>query len=555
SNVASPDHLYNGSGLFDVDLMVTNADGCSNTSSQQVFISPKPEVDFGFDIPCVGNVGTQFNDLSTVGSSDITGWSWRVNGVERSTLPQPILVFDTPGQTTIELEVTSSNGCKESMQQDLTILESPEPNFEIQMGCDGEAFTFFNSTPDATGFSYAWSVEDALYTTADASHVFSAPGMYEVMLEVTGANLCVNAGAQQVEVLELPEPSFSFTGSCTNEIIEAQDQSTSSNDPIAERIWLLDDQPVGSGATLILANQQEGIYTLTLQLETQQGCIVETQQSLTIDASPTAALSTPRAFGVPGDQLLFENTSSGFSQRRWFLDNVLVAESGSLQEIVFQEPGNYVVRVEAENSLGCIATAYQEVLIAIPQIDVSIANMEFFENGSEGIVRFDVINNSNLPIDETSAIVTLENQFSVTTPIDQLIGIGETTNVRLDVAIPVIQGPTYFCVELVSQFDSTEDLDPLNNEACITIEPSITVEPPFPNPAQKEVTFRAVFPLASSINLFLINSTGKIVRREVRNVGEGLSTFFFDLETLPAGIYFIRMETSSEDFQQKVIKF
>ncbi|MEM7298047.1 MAG: PKD domain-containing protein, partial [Bacteroidota bacterium] len=528
----NPSHLFLAAGDYNVSLTTTDINGCDNTEVLVVPVSDLPQVDFDFSIPCASPDGTQFTDLSTVTNADIVGWSWRVDGIEESTSQNPELIFTEAGIRTVTLVATGSNGCEATYSEDINILERPSPNFSAVIGCQGTS-TSFSDITSAEGnqiVSWRWDVNGTVYTTQNVEHVFDDPGSYEVTLEVTGQNFCTETVTQMVEVLQLPTADFIIDGSCDNVIVNALDQSDEFNDPILSRRWMLDGQNVGNGGELFLPNLTSGSYDLSLELETGSGCIITSNQMLEINSSPTASFTFDKFFGVPGDMLTFTNTSSGSSSYQWLLDDSEISTSPTSQNFIFEEAGNFEISLISSNNLGCADTIKQDVTIAIPEVDLVIGGFELVEEGSTGKIFLEIENQSNLPIDVTEAQIELENQFTVTESIELLIGIGETRLVGLDIGIPLDLSQTaYFCVTLASQYEGYSDINPVNNEKCITIEPSIVIEDPFPNPVRDEFRLKLVTPSAGQVGIRVINSAGKLEMEESFDSISGLNNYFINM--------------------------
>lgn len=553
----NPSHLFTAPGNYSVTLRAIDAQGCDDTEVIEVAVSDIPQVSFDFDVPCTSSSGISFLDLSSIENADLIGWSWRVDGVEVSTEQNPTLSFTEGGVKNIALVAYSSNGCEATYNEDVNILTSPSPDFNATIACQGEVSTFEDITfsEGNTIVSWLWEMDGRVYTSQNVNHVFNAPGFYNITLEVTGQNLCSETITRAIEVLTLPTVDFSVQGDCDNVLLTIEDQSTDSNDPILSRNWLLNGTNVGNGSQLFLENLNEGTYDLSLEVTTTAGCIVSSTQSLVINPSPTSGFTFNRAYGLPGDQLTFTNNSQGASAYQWLVDGAVISTSSTTQNIIFDEPGTYQVSLVSENTLGCSDTLSQEVIIAIPEVDLRIGGFDFVQEDAVGRIFLEIENNSNLPVEITEAQVELENQFSVTETITQYIGIGETQLVGLNVGIPLaLTQPSYFCVTLSSQYADYPDINPIDNEKCITLQPQVAVEDPFPNPVQGQFRMKVVVPEVTTATITLLNAAGKSQSQTSFTTIEGLNSFFVDMSTKDPGIYFIILEVMGQTFERKIIK-
>ncbi|MEQ6167654.1 PKD domain-containing protein [Ekhidna sp. MALMAid0563] len=552
-----PAQLYENSGSYFVSLRTTDAQGCQNTFTQEISIAASPQISIDFDIPCTSPDGVQFYDLTTVDGADIVSWSWDVNGEEVSTEQNPTINFSSTGVKTVGLTVLSSNGCEQYASEDIEVLTAPSPDFSINLGCQGETTTFTDETSSVGNpiVSWLWTVDGTNYGTQDINHIFENPGSYDVTLEVTGQNFCSETITQTVEIIELPQVSFAVNGECDNQIIQVIDESTTSEDPVVSRRWMLDGANVGNGTELLLDEMEDGTYELELELETEFGCVVNSTQTLEINDAPESSFTSSRTYGIPGDQLTFTNTSTGGTSYQWLLDGALRSiESGS-ESITFPNPGEYIVGLVSENSLGCYDTTSQEILIAVPEVDLAIGSFELVNENNTGKIFMEIQNFSNLPVEITEAQLVLENEFRVSEQILEFIGVGESSLVSLNVGIPMtVSEPSYFCVKLISQYTAYDDINPVNNEKCLTMQPAVQVEDPFPNPVSNQFRLKVVVPDDGAATLRLINSAGKIHKENLFEATTGLNNFFVDMSTLNPGIYYVTVDVLGYTFKRKVIK-
>lgn len=557
STATNPSHIFNGAGNFFVTLTAIDSEGCEDTEVIEVAVSDSPQISFDFDIPCTSANGTQFFDLSTVDNADLVAWTWYVDDVEVSTEQSPQIVFASEGTKNIRLDVQSSNGCESSYSEDIDVLTSPAPDFTISLGCQGEASMFSDNTPVSGNpiVSWLWTVDGVNYGTQDVEHVFSDAGVFDVTLEVTGQNFCSETITQSVEIIELPTVDFAIEGECENQLIRVVDQSSNSTDPVIARRWTVDGENVGSGTQLILEDLSDATYDIALELETQGGCIISSSQSLVINDAPSSSFTSSRTYGIPNDQLTFTNTSTGAITHQWLLDDELLASDVQSEHITFSTPGTYTVSLVAQNSLGCNDTTNQEILIAIPEVDLAIGSFELVNENGVGKIFLEVQNLSNLPVELINAEIKLENTFAITEQIVGFLDVGATNLVSLNVGIPLtISEPAYFCVKLSSQYADYPDFEPVNNEKCITIDPITKVEDPFPNPVTDQFRLKLIVNESGSANISLINSAGKVQISKSENVMEGLNNFFIDMSLLDPGIYYVLVEVQGTTHRKKVIK-
>jgi PKD repeat protein len=283
--------------------------------------------------------------------------------------------------------------------------------------------------------------------------------------------------------------------------------------------------------------------------------MVSAIQNVVINTSPQAITTSPKDFGIPGDKITFTNESLGGSSYHWLLNGDSVSDDPSNETFTFSEPGLYDVSLVATNDLGCNDTTTTEVFIAVPVVDLSIGQFEVVSDQNTGTIFLEVQNNSNLPIDTIDVIIELDNSLSVFNKIASLIDVGESSLLSLDVGVRLDgSSGNYLCATLNSQYLGFDDVNPIDNEKCLTIEPEIVVEAPFPNPVRDEVRIKLIAPSSGDVKISLLNSAGKVEMISTQAAQEGLNNLFINLLDLSTGIYFIQIEIAGSTSVQRILK-
>ncbi|MEQ9656529.1 PKD-like domain-containing protein, partial [Fulvivirga sp.] len=209
-------------------------------------VYPAPDVNFEPANLCIDEP-IQFNDLSVIDQSivpsEIIGWNWQFfdaddNIIGASNEQNPSIIFNTPGDKRIRLEVISKSGtfeCSASGEQIITIGSVPDTRFVWQSVCNGDFTAFNDDTILDIGsiINYEWNFDDgnvisgagnanAIITHIDGSetigtfmkpqHKYNSVGDYDVMLTVTTGEGCVKSYSQNINILPQTEiTDFPYT--------------------------------------------------------------------------------------------------------------------------------------------------------------------------------------------------------------------------------------------------------------------------------------------------------------------------------------------------------
>ena len=362
-------HTYFVYGTYTVTLTIVTSDGSTATESQNIAIYPKPIANFAATQTCFGPP-TQFNDLSQAGTSGIIQWLWNfgdpASGVlNTSTVQNPVHLFTSVGLFEIQLIVTSSSGCIDTLISPVLIRPLPPVDFTVSNNCVNAMVSF---TPNAAVMnfgaiaSWLWDFGDGNTSTLqNPSHVYMASGTYNVTLNVTDTNGCANYATKILTILAIPGAAFNYTfPACVQSAISFTDLSqTNGGGAIVSWQWDFGDPTSGTNNTSTLQNPEHtfnipGTYLVTLTVLNSTGCSSSITMSITVNQKPTAE---------------FTFTAPELNQPVYFTDlslpgsGVIVTwnwnfgdgNSSSLQNPAhtYTLPGTYSVGLIVTNESGC----------------------------------------------------------------------------------------------------------------------------------------------------------------------------------------------------------
>lgn len=184
SNLKNPQHSYNTSGIYTVQLITNTLFGCSDTSSQttNIKVVSSPQVSLRGDSgACAPATLSFFGDLLVSDTSELS-WLWNFGNGNTSTLQNPPAeLYPQDGSYIVSLDVTNSSGCITTKTK--TITSYPLPNTDA--GLDATICESKTATLQATGAStYTWSPASALSCT-DCAITMAAPTT-DMLFYVTG---------------------------------------------------------------------------------------------------------------------------------------------------------------------------------------------------------------------------------------------------------------------------------------------------------------------------------------------------------------------------------
>ena len=177
---------------------VTTTNQCNNTATANpvVTVNVNPVAQFAtLDTGGCAPLCVPFINTSTVSAGTITNWAWAFgdNTVDNTQNP-PLHCYANSGNYSVQLVVTASDGCTNTLTQNNYIHVYPVPVADFsatptETNLDNPAVSFFDHSTGAT--TWYWNFGDSTHSSLTyPTHTYTTPGTYPVMEIVTSANGC-----------------------------------------------------------------------------------------------------------------------------------------------------------------------------------------------------------------------------------------------------------------------------------------------------------------------------------------------------------------------------
>ncbi|MBC9813475.1 gliding motility-associated C-terminal domain-containing protein [Crocinitomicaceae bacterium CZZ-1] len=228
------------------------------------------------------------------------------------------------GGVTLLLESTNNYGCvPENDSLFITFKEVPEATFAVTPVCQGANANFIDQSTFSSGTITNWEWNFGNGTTSSVNnpqHVYSNGGNYTVQLVVTADNNCTDTITQNVVIYHLPVPAFTNTNACEMNAIYFTDQSTLSSGTVTG--WHYDFYGMGNSYVQNpeFVFQIPGDYPVTLTVTSSDGCSASITQNVSVIQSPDANFSMTPNPALVGQDVYFQDLSSGTNLTNWYWD-------------------------------------------------------------------------------------------------------------------------------------------------------------------------------------------------------------------------------------------
>ncbi|MCD4747362.1 MAG: PKD domain-containing protein [Bacteroidales bacterium] len=274
STSQNPSNLYNSPGIYNVKLIVENANLCVDDTIIDITIDSLPVADFIYTPACLGKK-TYFTDISIPNADSITSWLWNIDGYINYTKQHIDHIFYEIGEHFVILSVINSNGCDDFKIDTIIVDYPPIANFHTDETCfkDSTYFTDDTQTQGVPIASWLWDFDDGNTSSEqDPVHLYSNPGIFYVDLTVENTHGCQDDITKPIMVDSLPEAEFGFQNVALGLPTPFQDESLPHGSPIVSRQWDLGDGNTSNNITFTHLYDSAGIYTVKLLIEDANGC-------------------------------------------------------------------------------------------------------------------------------------------------------------------------------------------------------------------------------------------------------------------------------------------
>lgn len=377
STLRNPNHSFNQAGTFDIQLTVTDNQGCQDSITFNNYVTvtfPEPDFSVDNDTTCSGST-INFSNLSAgVGLSYF--WDFG-DGTGTSTLPNPSYAYADTGLYTVTLVATDLNGCVDSIvKQNFVYVELFEANFSgtPTVGICPPLNTLFSDSTIGNAVSWQWDFGDGVGISflRNPGYTYIAPGNYDVTLVATHANGCRDTVVKQ-DFVQLAGPNGNYVidpvGACFGDSIcltittVGADTITVDFDNGASIISQADSN---NAVVMCYTYPAPGTYTPAVILEDAQGCqyALPQRDSVQIYRLPQAEI------GVT-DSIFCTPATIGFSDLTAIGDTAIVNWAWSFGDggtatvanppHLYDTAGVYTINLLVTDGYGCVDSTTRTV--------------------------------------------------------------------------------------------------------------------------------------------------------------------------------------------------
>jgi len=370
----NPTHTFENQTQFitnyTVQLIVTGANGCTDTTDQVLTVYPEPLYNFTIS-PDSGCSPLTVQFPVAVGA---VLYSWAFGDGDSAVGPTPTHTYinNTTNNAvfTATLIATSPFGCIDTATGDVNVFPLPSSSFTppISEGCGPLNVTFTNTSTGGSVYEWVFGTGDTLVSSnITVSDTFTNSSndtlTYNPMLIATTNDGCSDTAFAQVDVFRFVHASFTAPSSACHPLSASfVDGSTNAVS------W---DWDFDNGFTSVNQHPQQTFtntgnnpldFDVNLEVTSVEGCTDDTTITVEVRPKPQANYTITSSPACHNESVTFDNLSNQntFNYWQYGSGNASVLNNSNSYDTSFsnfgQTPAQFSIRLIVENAFQCFDT-------------------------------------------------------------------------------------------------------------------------------------------------------------------------------------------------------
>ncbi|MEQ8477184.1 PKD domain-containing protein [Fulvivirga sp.] len=520
STLQNPSHTYAETGFYDIILLVTSELGCQNTLTGQIHIT---KITANWEIPQSELCANEPNYFQAE-VENAYEWLWDFGDGNISDQEDPEHAYANVGTYTVRLQVTSPEGCMDEITDEVVVTDITA-NWNIPQNelCVNEANMFQANVQNAA--EWHWDFGDGNTANLEnAEHAFANGGTYTVRLRVTSQFGCTDEIEQEFIV-----GGITANWTIPNQVLCANVENEFRANATNAHQWHWD---FGDGNTSNNENPsysfaEAGTYTIRLQVTSQNGCIDEIVDEVTV-ADITSE------FNVPTDPLC-ANVAYNFNAAvgtdwAWDFGDGHTSHNQNVSH-KFTEQGRYTVTLQTTSQYGC-----KDIITA----DIDVSDIDATWELPEAVCYQNMVNFRSTNQEAVSSmwnfgngVTSSEHDFSHT-----------FTEV----------GPHNVSLTVVNAHGCEDEIEAiLEVDVCVGLDADLSGEVSlYPNPNNGAFQIALSKYADDAVDIKIYNQSGVLVYN-FDSRADGQTNKQITVQNLKSGLYVVKMRIGNTNVSRKIL--
>ncbi len=368
-----PNVNYTQCGVYDVTLVVTSSQGCTDTLTMDSLIQINCPIANFVASGMHGCIPFDVTFNSTGSFGNPVAWAWNFGDVGNGNLVQstqqnPTHTYTASGCYNVRLIITNAQGCKDTLKLLSYVCAGTQPNVDFSAtplnACIGDVITFTNlSTGIFPTTNYSWDFNggppfSTMSSLKNPTYTYTDTGYFDVALIACNNGCCDTIIKTDYIHINPPLAKITVDRSCINRFdITLHGETSIGADTYS---WSIPGgTPNSSNSPIVSVHfNSTGIYTATLTVTNiASGCSNTATQVIQIRNVNADFVIVPQQ-GCSPFNFCINNLSTDANTYNWLIWNVATNVSYFFGTAAnpcptLQLPGIYSVRLIATDVNGC----------------------------------------------------------------------------------------------------------------------------------------------------------------------------------------------------------
>ncbi len=387
STQSSPSHTYVATGTYLAKLHV-DVNGCSSEKQRYVTLAPRAIPDFNVQTTC-NNSEAAFSDASSIAFGTY-GTTYKFGDGNQSADPNSKHKYASFGSIDVTLIVASDLGCVDSIVKTITLIESPDADFNLSTKCAGEPVQINNVTsiPSPGSNGYVWNLGNGQTSTLDnPSTTYLGPGEYKIQLIANNTNGCSDTLIRTIVIDTKPVVGFTAQNVCEGKPVVFKNNSVNTTNSISYN-WNFANGTSSMVLDTSIIYSSAGSYDVILYGTTGNGCVDTAMKTIEVYPVPSSIFTVSSGQVGDGTMVFDGPTGAGYSYQ-WFLGDGSKSNAATFSH-TYKMSGSYQARLIVISDKGCSSESSQSVSVTPTGIHSEMGEIEVYPNPSSGSVQLNL---------------------------------------------------------------------------------------------------------------------------------------------------------------------
>lgn len=397
SNLQNPTNTYANIGLYNVTLLVRDANGCENSINKPNYINVSAPFTasigaIGPTQACQAPFTVNFRKIVPQNGSYTYVWKFGDNTI--STDSNPSKTYTANGIYDVELEVTSANGCKQVVKQvGLVRIGGVKANFNLTTDADclPASLSAVNASTPSTGLQYEW------YLNNSPNPVGRNPGFVTALSQKNGtlklivrnAAGCSDSIEKTIQLQDPPVADFDMSDSVFCKPPATVNFTNKSSPDAVQFNWNFGNMIGSSQENPSITYSTPRTYQVRLIATRPRGCSATKTRTVIVDNPAATIIDQNSKSGCPPFSTpigAIDRSILGLKNIKWELGGNTISTQFNFN-YTFTNTGTYVLRFSAETLPGCSIVLFDTIkVIELPKFD--IVPERTFQCYNPGTIKF-----------------------------------------------------------------------------------------------------------------------------------------------------------------------